>query len=146
MRKVDVVFLWHMHQPDYRDPVSEIPLLPWVRLHATRAYLDMADALERHPAVKAAVNFVPVLIDQLEALVAGTTDLYLTLSYKPARLLTEDDATFLLRQFFSCHAETGIRARPPTRLCGASAAPQTRPAARGTLTSVTCATCRCSST
>jgi len=112
MRKVDVVFLWHMHQPDYRDPVSEIPLLPWVRLHATRAYLDMADALERHPAVKAAVNFVPVLIDQLEALVAGTTDLYLTLSYKPARLLTEDDATFLLRQFFSCHAETGIRARP----------------------------------
>jgi len=112
MRKVDVVFLWHMHQPDYRDPVSELPLLPWVRLHATRAYLDMADALERHPAVKAAVNFVPVLVDQLEALVSGTTDLYQALSYKPARLLTEDDAQFLVRQFFSCHAETGIRARP----------------------------------
>ena len=36
------VFLWHLHQPEYRDPQTGQPLLPWVRLHATRAYNDMA--------------------------------------------------------------------------------------------------------
>ena len=36
-----VVFLWHLHQPEYRDPVSGQPVLPWVRLHSTRAYNDM---------------------------------------------------------------------------------------------------------
>src|SRR5437660_569240 len=30
-----------MHQPEYRDPVSGQPVLPWVRLHATRSYNDM---------------------------------------------------------------------------------------------------------
>ena len=24
------VFLWHLHQPEYRDPVTGQPLLPWV--------------------------------------------------------------------------------------------------------------------
>lgn len=112
MAPADVLFLWHMHQPDYRDPRTSMPLLPWVRLHATRGYLDMADALERHPAVRAAVNFVPVLIDQLEAYVGGAEDLYQQLTLKPARLLTEEEASFVLQQFFSCHADTGIRARP----------------------------------
>ena len=63
---VDLVFLWHHHQPDYRSPREGRSLLPWVRLHATKDYLDMALRLERHPRLRATFNFVPSLLDQLE--------------------------------------------------------------------------------
>ncbi|HQS58031.1 MAG: glycoside hydrolase [Gallionellales bacterium 35-53-114] len=65
-KSVDLVFLWHMHQPDYRDYASGDFLLPWVYLHAIKDYSDMAYHLEQHPQVKVVVNFVPVLLDQLE--------------------------------------------------------------------------------
>lgn len=65
-KSVDLVFLWHMHQPDYRDYASGEFLLPWVYLHAIKDYSDMAYHLEQHPRVKAVLNFVPVLLDQLE--------------------------------------------------------------------------------
>ena len=43
---VNLVFLWHLHQPDYRDPVGVGDMaLPWVRLHATGAYTDLAAVL-----------------------------------------------------------------------------------------------------
>ncbi|MDP3498482.1 MAG: glycoside hydrolase family 57 protein [Candidatus Nitrotoga sp.] len=65
-KPLDLVFLWHMHQPDYRDYASGDFLLPWVYLHAIKDYTDMAFHLEQYPQVKATVNFVPVLLDQLE--------------------------------------------------------------------------------
>jgi alpha-amylase/alpha-mannosidase (GH57 family) len=65
-KRLDLVFLWHMHQPDYRDSISGEHVLPWVYLHAIKDYTDMADHLERHPGVRAVVNFVPVLLDQIE--------------------------------------------------------------------------------
>jgi len=64
--RVELVLLWHMHQPDYRDHRTGEFVLPWVYLHATKDYSDMAHHLETHPGVKAVVNFVPVLLDQLE--------------------------------------------------------------------------------
>ena len=65
-KTVDLVFLWHMHQPDYRDYSSGDFVLPWTYLHAIKDYTDMAYHLERHPKVRAVVNFVPILLDQLE--------------------------------------------------------------------------------
>ncbi len=65
-KNVDLVFLWHMHQPDYRDYASGDFVMPWTYLHAIKDYTDMAYHLERHPKVRAVVNFVPVLLDQLE--------------------------------------------------------------------------------
>jgi alpha-amylase/alpha-mannosidase (GH57 family) len=65
-KAADLVFLWHMHQPDYRDYSSGDFVLPWTYLHAIKDYTDMAYHLERHPKVRAVVNFVPVLLDQLE--------------------------------------------------------------------------------
>ena len=65
-KPLDLVFLWHMHQPDYRDSASGDFLLPWVYLHAIKDYTDMAYHFEQHPQMKAVVNFVPVLLDQLE--------------------------------------------------------------------------------
>jgi alpha-amylase/alpha-mannosidase (GH57 family) len=65
-KRLEVVFLWHMHQPEYRDYATGEFTQPWVYLHAIKDYADMAAHLERHAAVRAVVNFVPVLVDQLE--------------------------------------------------------------------------------
>ncbi len=46
-RPLYIAFLWHMHQPFYRDPMTGIYRLPWVRLHGTKDYLDMVDILKR---------------------------------------------------------------------------------------------------
>ena len=65
-RPLDLVLVWHMHQPDYRDQASGEFMLPWVYLHAIKDYTDMAWHLEHHPGMRAVVNWVPVLLDQLE--------------------------------------------------------------------------------
>lgn len=68
-RGIDLVLVWHMHQPDYRlagDDGRESFVLPWTYLHAIKDYTDMAAHLERHPRMRAVVNFVPVLLDQIE--------------------------------------------------------------------------------
>ena len=57
---------WHMHQPDYRNIVTNQYVLPWTYLHAIKDYTDMAYHLEANPKAKASFNFVPVLLDQLE--------------------------------------------------------------------------------
>ena len=65
-KTLDLVFLWHMHQPDYRDPETGEFTAPWVLLHALKDYTDMAAHFERHTAVRAVVNFAPVLLDQID--------------------------------------------------------------------------------
>ncbi len=65
-RHLELVFLWHMHQPDYRDHATGEYRRPWTYLHALKDYVDMAAHLERHPRIRAVVNFVPVLLDQIE--------------------------------------------------------------------------------
>jgi alpha-amylase/alpha-mannosidase (GH57 family) len=65
-KRADVVLCWHMHQPDYRDHATGEFTQPWVYLHALKDYADMAAHLERHAGMRAVVNLVPVLLDQLE--------------------------------------------------------------------------------
>jgi alpha-amylase/alpha-mannosidase (GH57 family) len=64
--KLNLALLWHMHQPDYRDRETGEFVLPWVYLHAIKDYTDMAHHLEMHPGIRLTVNFVPILLDQLE--------------------------------------------------------------------------------
>lgn len=64
--KTKVVFLWHMHQPDYRDIMTGEYYFPWTYLHAIKDYVDMAAHLEAQPAAKAVVNFAPILLEQLD--------------------------------------------------------------------------------
>ncbi|SFW25084.1 Alpha-amylase/alpha-mannosidase, GH57 family [Nitrosovibrio sp. Nv17] len=66
MQPIRFVLLWHMHQPDYRNYDTGEFTLPWVYLHAIKDYTDMAAHFESHPAMRGVVNFVPVLLDQIE--------------------------------------------------------------------------------
>ncbi len=55
-----------MHQPDYRDIISNEYVLPWTYLHAIKDYSDMAYHLEANPKARVTFNFVPILLDQLQ--------------------------------------------------------------------------------
>lgn len=55
-----------MHQPDYRDTLTHEYVLPWTYLHAIKDYTDMAYHLEQNEKARVTVNWVPVLLDQLE--------------------------------------------------------------------------------
>ncbi len=57
---------WHMHQPDYRDLVTNEYVLPWTYLHAIKDYSDMAYHLEINSAARVSFNFVPILLEQLD--------------------------------------------------------------------------------
>lgn len=116
MSRIDLAFLWHMHQPPYRDPESGAYILPWVRLHATRAYLDMAAIHERFPGVRSTVNFVPSLLSQLEDYAAGRArDRFLDLTARAAADLVEADRIFLLRNFFMVSWDQGVDPIPRYR-------------------------------
>lgn len=64
--RLRVVLCWHMHQPQYREPLSGQYLSPWSYLHALKDYTDMAAHLENQAGAVAVVNFSPVLLEQLE--------------------------------------------------------------------------------
>ena len=99
-----------MHQPLYKDLVTGKYHLPWVRLHSTYSYLDMASVIEEYPDVRCTFNITPSLIWQLIDISTSekVDDIYLELSRKPAEELTAKDKVFMLKNFFSCDSERAI--------------------------------------
>ncbi len=92
---------WHQHQPLYYKNADGVYSRPWVRVHATKDYLDMVEVIDQHPGMKATINITPSLIVQLEDFVKnGTKDLYWTLAEVPAAELTTEQKTFILERFF----------------------------------------------
>ena len=59
MNRINLVLLWHMHQPQYRDPESGRYVLPWTRLHALKDYWGMVRVLQEAPNFHATFNVVP---------------------------------------------------------------------------------------
>ena len=113
MKTAHICFLWHMHQPYYTDPVAGSASMPWVRLHATKAYYDMAYGLEKFPSVKATFNFTPSLLRQLQEIGSGTVcDLFLEHAQRPAADLRPEEKAFLVRHFFSANWATMVRPYP----------------------------------
>jgi alpha-amylase/alpha-mannosidase (GH57 family) len=117
----DLAFLWHMHQPDYRHPETGRFILPWVLLHAIKDYSDMAAHLERHPDIRCTVNFVPILLDQIEdyanQFATGQwRDPLLRIASDPEPdSLPTADRDWLLDMAFRCHAPTMIEPFAPYR-------------------------------
>ncbi len=108
-----VCFLWHMHQPYYTDPVAGFASMPWVRLHATKAYYDMAWMLERFPSIRATFNFTPSLLMQLQELSSGSVgDLFLHHAQRPAAELAPSERAFIVRHFFAANWGTMVRPFP----------------------------------
>ena len=112
----DVLYLnliWHQHQPLYYKDDSGVYTRPWVRVHATKDYYDMAATVAKYPNVHVTFNITPVLIEQINDYVNnGAKDEYWVLSEKPAASLTDEDKTFLLTRFFDANYDHMIRVHP----------------------------------
>ncbi|MGH2459166.1 MAG: hypothetical protein ACRDIY_09895 [Chloroflexota bacterium] len=95
-----VSFVWHLHQPFYKDTETGEYFLPWVRLHAVKDYLHLAEILRDYPTIHQTINVVPSLLVQLQDYADGrATDPSLAVSQK--RSLTPVDKKLLLDRFFS---------------------------------------------
>lgn len=106
---LSVAFLWHLHQPPYRDPLSGRWILPWVRLHGLKDYYDMAAILNEVPGIALNFNFSPCLLSQITAYASGEADEVLSgIAYKPAPLLSEEERAFLVREGFNANPRTLI--------------------------------------
>jgi alpha-amylase/alpha-mannosidase (GH57 family) len=111
-RPIRLAFLWHMHQPGYLNLKESTLELPWVRLHSAKAYFDMPWMLERHPGIQCTINFVPILLEQINHYLNGMRDVYFQLSLKPTSTLTRSEKRTILAKFFSCNFDTCVAPRP----------------------------------
>ncbi|MGQ9634812.1 MAG: glycoside hydrolase family 57 protein [Bryobacteraceae bacterium] len=104
MAKIYLCFLWHMHQPYYKDLASGEYRLPWTRLHALKDYRGMVRLLEEFPDIRQTFNVVPSLMVQIEDYASGQAqDPFLRCALKPAEELTEDEQRFILQYFFQAN-------------------------------------------
>ncbi|MFZ0640442.1 MAG: glycoside hydrolase family 57 protein [Candidatus Acidiferrales bacterium] len=106
MSRVHLVLLWHMHQPQYRDPTTHRYILPWTRLHALKDYWGMVRALEAFPEVHATFNIVPSLAMQIEEYASGKfEDPWFDVAFRPASDLAETDKHEILQRAFQVNHE-----------------------------------------
>src|SRR2546423_5607399 len=98
MKPIHVAFVWHMHQPYYKDDLTSTYLLTWVRLRSSKDYYKMPALLDGYPKVRATFNLVPSLLAQIEDYGKDeSVDLFLNLSRRPAGELSVEEREFLLR-------------------------------------------------
>jgi alpha-amylase/alpha-mannosidase (GH57 family) len=106
MKPVHLVVLWHMHQPQYRDPESSRYVLPWTRLHALKDYWGMVDIMREFPRFHATFNVVPALGLQLEEYASGNfNEPWFSLAFKNAEELTREDKAEILARAFQVNHE-----------------------------------------
>jgi alpha-amylase/alpha-mannosidase (GH57 family) len=101
LSRVNLVILWHMHQPQYRDPATCRYLLPWTRLHALKDYWGMVKLLEEFPGVHVTFNFVPLLAEQILEYASGQfQEPWFDIVFARAETLTPDEKREALERAF----------------------------------------------
>jgi alpha-amylase/alpha-mannosidase (GH57 family) len=101
MPQIYLCFLWHMHQPFYKDLASGEYKLPWTRMHALKDYYGMVRILEEFPRIRQTFNLVPSMMAQVAEYASGAAhDPFFEAALKPAESLTDADRAFLLQHSF----------------------------------------------
>ena len=112
VKKLNIAFVWHFHQPSYQENMQGDFLMPWVRLHATKDYLDMLLRLEDFKNIKLNFNISPVLVDSIEKYARGIKDIHLKLLLCDIKDLDKDDKLFILENFFDVNYSNMLLSRP----------------------------------
>ncbi|MEA2067552.1 MAG: glycoside hydrolase family 57 protein, partial [Thermotogota bacterium] len=102
---LNVILIWHQHQPLYKIPGTLEYEMPWVRAHAVNDYPYMADLVYEY-LDKGGVtfNYVPSLLLQInDYLENDVMDEYMRLSYKES--LTEEEKEFVIEHFFDINPQ-----------------------------------------
>ena len=122
--KIYLSIIWHQHQPLYADPAKDFLRGPWVRLHATKDYYDMAAMLNDYPDIHLTINLTSVLLQQLQKYYvdrlgqvvdgdridedayfkkfAGRTDPWIDLLLKDTDKFTQQDDYYLTGGAWNC--------------------------------------------
>ncbi|MDR2884326.1 MAG: hypothetical protein LBV09_04390 [Deferribacteraceae bacterium] len=100
MKKLRLSFLWHMHQPYYKDSAEGTFDMPWVYLHALKDYYEMArHIIDTDGRVKATFNYVPSLVMQLRDYEnRNVSDSFLIVLRKGVDTLSVGERELLIRQ------------------------------------------------
>ncbi|MGI6394933.1 MAG: glycoside hydrolase [bacterium] len=110
-----LAFLWHMHQPFYKDTTSRHYLMPWVRLHSLKGYYDIPLMLEKYK-LKSVINVVPCLIEQIRDYVEnGASDAWLDHTIPNPYDMKNEEKAFLIKNFFMLHWERLVQTSPRYR-------------------------------
>lgn len=108
-KKLSIAFYWHMHQPVYQLTTNGDYLMPWVRLHAVKDYLDMALWAKKFDRLKLNFNFVPALLDAIiDYAEKDAHDIHSRLTITPEEQLNHEDKIFILNNFFDSNYQTMI--------------------------------------
>ena len=110
---LNLSFIWHMHQPDYRDDTG-IMKMPWVFLHAIKDYFDMPWMLARHPNIKATFNITCPLIEQLKLYYGApeSHDYFLSLWIRDTKTLSESELQWMIKLCKSAQYDTMVSSLP----------------------------------
>ncbi len=108
-----ISFLWHMHQPFYKDLLKNNYVMPWTFLHAIKDYYDMIEIIEGFENIQLNFNFVPSLLEQIEDYSkVPYSDYFLKILQKDVGLLSENEKDFLLKQLFCANYDNMIKKFP----------------------------------
>ncbi|MGC9314233.1 MAG: glycoside hydrolase [bacterium] len=111
-KPINIAFLWHMHQPVYTEPDSNVAIMPWTRLHAYKDYADLPLWCEE-TGFPCTFNMVPCLLDQIAGYADGSlSDTHLKLCEIPIEELSRDDRGFIVSNFFAAHETHMINRHP----------------------------------
>jgi alpha-amylase/alpha-mannosidase (GH57 family) len=106
MNRIHLAVLWHMHQPQYRDPETGTYVLPWTRLHATKDYWGMVKLFDEFPKFHVTFNMVPSLCMQLEEYASGKfNEPWFNVAFRPAETLTKEEKREILERAFQVNHE-----------------------------------------
>ena len=89
-KPLNVIIVWHNHQPFYENPLKKEFILPWVRLHAVKDYWRMPYLVSKYPDVKVTFDLSGSLMQQLIDYQNGEKDIREILSEIPASKLTDN--------------------------------------------------------
>ena len=113
MKKLYLLFLWHMHQPEYKNPLTDTYEMPWTFLHCIKDYYEMPWHVSRFKNIKVTFNLVPSLIKQiLDYTKEDVKDKFLLLLKKTPDELTTNEKRFLIPFLFNANPKTMIKPFP----------------------------------
>jgi alpha-amylase/alpha-mannosidase (GH57 family) len=104
-----ITFLWHMHQPYYKDPLKGEYALPWTYLHAVKDYYDMAAIVDETPGARVVFNLVPSLLEQIRDYASGgVVDPFLVHGRMAPADMGVEERLFVLDNFFAANRQRMI--------------------------------------
>jgi len=112
VKKLNIAFIWHFHQPIYQESYNEDFLMPWVRLHSSKDYYDMLWRIEDFKNIKLNFNISPILVDSVERYLKGIHDVHSRLLVSDIDALNTEDKNFILQHFFDANYANMILKRP----------------------------------